>query len=55
MKLDRPKDSKGKAPLKKQDHHNKVWYKKFENLVNFQHAHRGRMDVKRRENKKWSY
>ena len=36
MKLDRPKDSKGKAPLKKQDHHNKVWYKKFVGIDLFQ-------------------
>ena len=40
---------------KKQHHHNKVWYKKFEDIVNFQHAHGGRTDMKRRENKQLSY
>ena len=33
----------------------KIWYKKFKDLVNFQHACGGRTDVKRRENKKLSY
>ena len=30
-------------------------YKKFEDLIIFQHAHGGRTDVKRRENKQLSY
>ena len=33
----------------------KKFGKKFEDLVNFQHDHGGRTDVKRRENKKISY
>ena len=41
--------------MKKQYHHNKVWYNKFEGLVNFQHAHGGRTDVKRRGNNQLSY
>ena len=41
--------------LKKLDHHNKFWYKNFEDIINFQHAHGGRIDVKRRENKQLSY
>ena len=36
---------------KKKDYHNKVWYKKFEDFVNFKHTHGGRPDVKIRENK----
>ena len=43
------------APLKKRDHHNKVWYKKFEDIINFQHDHGGRMDTKCRKNKQLSY
>ena len=33
----------------------KFWYKKFEDIVNFQYAHGGRTEVKRRENKQLSY
>ena len=50
-----PKDSKVNAPLNKIYHHNKFLYKNFEDLINFQHAHGGRMDLKRRENKQLSY
>ena len=53
--MERSKDSKEKAPPKKQDHHNKVWYKKFEDLVNCQHAHGGRTYFKRRENTQLRY
>ena len=53
--MERSKDSKEKAPPKKQDHHNKVWYEKFDNLVNYQHAHGERTNLKHRENKQLSY
>ena len=54
LKSQRPEDIEGKETPKKQDHHKKAWYKKFEDLVNFQHAHGGRTDVKLRK-KKLSY
>ena len=53
-KSERPKDSEGEAYPKKQDHHNKFWYKNFEDLVNFQHTHGGITDMKRREKKQLS-
>ena len=52
---DRPKYSKWKSPSKKLDHHNKVLYKKFEDIFNFQHSHGGITGVKCRENKQLSY
>ena len=50
-----PKDSKGKAPPNKQDHYNKFWYNKFEDIINLQHVHGGRTGLKRRKNKQLSY
>ena len=44
-----PKYSKGKAQSKKQDHQNKLWYKKFKDLVNLQHTHGGRTDARRKK------
>ena len=40
---------------KKLDHHNKFWYKHFEDIINSQHAQGGRTDVESRENKQLSY
>ena len=54
-KSERLKYSELKAPSKKQDHHSKFLYKKFEDLVNVQHDHGGKMDLKRMENKQLSY
>ena len=51
----RPKDSEGKEISKKLDYHNKFWYNKFGDIINFQHAHGGRTDVKLRKNKQLSY
>ena len=39
----------------KLDHHKNIWYKNFQDLINFQHAHEGRIDLKRRKNKQLSY
>ena len=46
---ERPKDIEGKEISKKLDHHNKFWYKNFQDIINFQHAHGGRTDVKLRK------
>ena len=51
---ERPKIAKERH-RKKKDHHNKVLYKKFEDLVNFQHSHGGRTDMKHKEKKLLSY
>ena len=50
-----PKDSEGKSISNKLDHHKFCWYNKFEDIINSQHAHEGRTDVKRRKNKQLSY
>ena len=49
------KDINIKAPSKKRDHNNKVWYKKLEDIINLRHFHKVRTYVKYRENKQLCY